>query len=53
MSFRVNTLGLVPSHELGICWGLLAGSLLVAAPLAMLQIQDHESDATVDEMREV
>jgi hypothetical protein len=27
--------------QLGICWGLLAGSLLIATPVIFLKIKEH------------
>jgi hypothetical protein len=48
VSFRVNTLGLYPTHELAMCWSLLVGSLVVAAPVTLARIQDDQLDLVVE-----
>jgi hypothetical protein len=51
-----NEVGFMP--QLAICWGLLAGSLVIAAPVVFFKIREHVdieedlkfSDATFDEV---
>jgi hypothetical protein len=53
VSFRVNIMGILPLHELEICWGLLAGSLILAAPITMLKIKDDEAEEAEEAVNEM
>ncbi|KAL8864076.1 MAG: hypothetical protein Q9198_010111, partial [Flavoplaca austrocitrina] len=56
--FRIDALKAPFMNEFASCWGLLAGSLLVALPLIMLKVQDTVplvddikfSDETIEEV---
>ena len=41
--FRIDSLNTPYMNEFASCWALLAGSLLIAAPLIFTKIQDHVS----------
>ncbi|KAH6680926.1 major facilitator superfamily domain-containing protein [Halenospora varia] len=40
VSFRVNTLGISPMNELFMNWGVIAGAVVVAAPVVVKNIKD-------------
>ena len=56
--FRIDALKAPFMNEFASCWGLLAGSLLIALPLIMLKVQDtvplvediEFSDETIEEV---
>ena len=39
--WRVDGMGIPYMHEFGSCWGLLIGSLLLAAPVILMRVKDH------------
>ena len=41
--YRIDTLNTPYMNELASCWALLAGSLVIAAPIILWRIKDHVS----------
>ncbi|KUJ23906.1 uncharacterized protein LY89DRAFT_633630 [Mollisia scopiformis] len=42
VAFHINTIGIAPTTELAINWGLLAGGILIAAPMVFKKARSKE-----------